>query len=88
MRLTLRLDPAALSWRVGGLALGISLCLWWLSPSALPYLGLSGVLYGLFVLGLAPQALQRDGYALVALVVITAWCCGNGMPDRCRPRTI
>src|SRR5690606_12461439 len=33
----------ALPGRLGALALGVGLCLWWLSPQALPYVGLSGV---------------------------------------------
>ncbi|MCK2094551.1 rhombosortase [Thauera aromatica] len=61
------------AWRIVGLALGISLGLWGLSPDALPYVGLSGVLYGLFVLGLAPKALRRDPWAGVSLALITGW---------------
>ena len=59
--------------RLAILALGISLCLWRFSPSGLPYVGRSGVLYGLFVLGLAPAALRRDGYAMAALALVTGW---------------
>jgi len=62
-----------LPWRVGALAVGISLCLWGFSPGMLPYVGFSGVLYGLFVLGLAPQAWRRDPYATTALGLITIW---------------
>lgn len=62
-----------LALRVGALALGISLCLYRLSPEALPYVGLSGVLYGLFVLGLAPQARRLDAVAIAALIAITGW---------------
>ncbi|MBN9426283.1 MAG: rhombosortase [Burkholderiales bacterium] len=60
-------------WRVAGLALGVGLCLWLFSPAALPYVGLSGVLYGLFVLGLAPQALRGSLHGALALLGITAW---------------
>lgn len=62
-----------LPWRLVALALGISLCLWGFSSAVLPYVGLSGVLYGLFVLGLAPRALRRDGQAIAALALITGW---------------
>jgi len=62
-----------LFWRVTALALGISLCLWRFFPDALPYVGLSGVLYGLFASGLAPRALRRDLHAMAALLVVTVW---------------
>ena len=55
------------------LAVGISLCLWFFSPEMLPYAGFSGVLYGLFVLGLLPRAVQKDWRAALALVVISGW---------------
>ncbi len=67
-----------LLWRLGALALGISLCLWRFSPVGLPYVGLSGVLYGLFALGLVPRARQRDGYALAALIIVTLWMVWQG----------
>lgn len=59
-------------------ALGISLYLWRFSPADLPYAGLSGVLYGLFALGLVPRALQRDGYAPAALITVTLWMVWQG----------
>jgi len=59
--------------RVAALALGISLCLWRFSPDALPYVGLSGVLYGLFALALVPRTLRRDAHAAAALLLVTAW---------------
>ena|SRR5690554_5928431 len=55
------------------LSLGISLCLWWLSPEMMPYAGFSAVLYGLFVLGLLPKAYQQDKEALFALSILMAW---------------
>lgn len=63
----------ALPLRLGGLALGISLCLWAFTPQVLPYVGLSGVLYGLFVLGLVPQLRRRDPIAALALLLILGW---------------
>jgi len=62
-----------LPFKVFVLALGISLCLWWLSPEMMPYAGFSAVLYGLFVLGLLPKAYKQDKEALFALVCLVAW---------------
>lgn len=55
------------------LALGISLFLWLLSPDMLPYAGFSGVLYGLFILGLLPKALKKEKEAILALIVVVSW---------------
>lgn len=55
------------------LAAGVGLCLWWASPGISHYVGLSGVLYGLFALGLAPQAWRGDRLAAVALAFTVAW---------------
>lgn len=69
-----RLFDAALPWRLAGLALGTSLCLWAFTPQVLPYVGLSGVLYGLFVLGLVPQLRgARDPIAALALGLVIGW---------------
>lgn len=59
--------------RLAGLALGISLLLWWFSPNVPNYAGLSGVLYGLFAIGLLPQAWRGDRPAGLALAAIAAW---------------
>lgn len=59
--------------RLASLALGVGLLLWWLSPGVSSYVGLSGVLYGLFSLGLFSQARHGDYPAGVALTVIAAW---------------
>lgn len=64
----------ALPARLFGLALGTSLCLWAFTPQVLPYVGLSGVLYGLFVLGLLPPLLRtRDPIAALALALVIGW---------------
>ncbi|MGB6103946.1 MAG: rhombosortase [Pusillimonas sp.] len=59
--------------KAAGLALGIGALLWWLSPGVSDYVGLSGVLYGLFVFGLLPQAWRGDRLAALALAGIAAW---------------
>ncbi|SHG92775.1 rhombosortase [Pollutimonas bauzanensis] len=59
--------------RIAGLALGVGLCLWWGSPGVQDYVGLSGVLYGMFALGLLPQAWRGDRAAGLALAGIAAW---------------
>ena len=71
------LCPQRLPWtlalrRVLWLGLGIGLCLYHLAPAVTDYVGLSGVLHGLFVLGLVPPALRADRYALAALAVLVA----------------
>ncbi len=62
-----------LGWRLAWLAAGTSMCLAVFSPGLLPYVGLSGVLYGLFAQGLLPAALQRDRQAMLALACLAAW---------------
>lgn len=59
--------------RLACLALGVGLCLWRLSPGVPDYVGLSGVLYGMFVLCLLPQGLQGDKSAWLALACVLAW---------------
>lgn len=71
----------ALPARLAGLALGVSACLWAFTPQVLPYVGLSGVLYGLFVLGLVPQARARDPLAVLALLLIAGWLLWQGLGD-------
>jgi len=51
---------------------GISALLFYLTEVP-DYVGLSGVLYGLFVLVLLPQALRRDIPAAMALAAVLAW---------------
>lgn len=69
-----QLFDRALPWRVAGLALGTGLCLWAFTPQVLPYVGLSGVLYGLFVWGLLPPLVhRRDPVAALALALVIGW---------------
>ncbi|ODS71356.1 MAG: rhombosortase [Bordetella sp. SCN 67-23] len=58
--------------RVIALSVAISLCLLVGSPHALPYVGLSGVLYAMLVLGLAPPA-RHDPIAASILASFTIW---------------
>ena len=58
--------------RVITLSVAISLCLQVGSPHALPYVGLSGVLYAMLVLGLAPPA-RHDPIAASILAGVTIW---------------
>lgn len=69
------LCPQPLSLRIWlqrllALSLGISLCLYALVPGLRLYVGLSGVIHGLFLLGLVPQALRRDRIAALALLYL------------------
>lgn len=59
--------------RFASLALGVGLCLWWLSPGVPDYVGLSGALYGMFVLCLLPQAVSGDRSAWLALAGVAGW---------------
>ncbi|WP_082621661.1 rhombosortase [Bordetella sp. N] len=61
-----------------GLGGGISVLL--LYATQVPdYVGLSGVLYGLFVLVLLPQALRRDVPAALALLAVLGWAAWQGL---------
>lgn len=66
-------SPGRLLACVAGLGLGVSLMLLAFDPSLTHYVGLSGVLYGLFVLTLWPQARRGDGLGRVALATVLAW---------------
>jgi rhomboid family GlyGly-CTERM serine protease len=52
------------------LCLGMSAGLYFLAPGLATYVGLSGMIYGLFVLGLGRQAAQRDGIAILCLLFL------------------
>lgn len=52
------------------IALGMGLCLYFFVPDLTRYVGMSGVIHGLFVLGLVPQALRRDGIAIACLAYL------------------
>lgn len=62
----------ALVWlrRLLLLGLGMSLGLYFFAPQLRWYVGLSGVMHGLFLLGLLPQALKKDIVALGCLLYL------------------
>lgn len=66
--------PRAFEWlrRIGVLALAISALLYVAAPEVDRYVGLSGVLHGLFVLGLVPMARAGDRVAMACLGVLVA----------------
>lgn len=61
------LSPWIWARRVCVLAVAMSLCLLVFQPGLRNYVGMSGVIHGLFVLGLMPQVLRRDLIALGCL---------------------
>lgn len=63
---------AALVWlrRLLLLSLGMSLGLYFFDPRLRTYVGMSGVIHGLFVLGLLPQVLKRDLIAFGCLAYL------------------
>ncbi|AXQ29440.1 rhombosortase [Solimonas sp. K1W22B-7] len=68
------------------LGLGVTVGLYALAPQWRSYVGFSGVLHGLFLLGLLPQALRRDGIALAAIACLLAklaweWATGTPISD-------
>lgn len=65
-----RLSAAVWARRVILLGLGMSLGLYFFAPSLRWYVGLSGVMHGLFLLGLMPQALKKDIVALGCIVYL------------------
>ncbi|WP_420429730.1 rhombosortase [Algiphilus sp.] len=68
-----------LAW-LGG---GVSLWLLLVQPDMIRYAGFSGVLHGLFLMGLVPQAARRDRIALLCLlylVVKIIWEQALGVP--------
>ena len=67
-----RLTPLEWLRRLVVLGFGMSLGLYFLSPGIQAYVGLSGLVYGLFVLGLGRQALRRDEIAIACLVFLAA----------------
>ncbi len=69
------LCPESLDWKIWlrrllFLSLGMSLGLYFFVPSAQAYVGLSGVIHGLFVLGLMPQVLKKDLIATGCLLYL------------------
>lgn len=66
-------QPRTLLRQVGVLSLGISVLFLLLVPSLERYVGLSGVLYGLFVLALWPGVRRGDPVSITALCAIVGW---------------
>jgi rhomboid family GlyGly-CTERM serine protease len=60
------------AWRFVVLCAGVGLMLLWLSPSIASYVGLSGVVYGLFVLALWPRARSGEWIGWVGLLIVVA----------------
>lgn len=65
--------PGWLLPRLAALGGGVSLMLLAWAPEVSHYVGLSGVLYGLFVLVLWPQARRREPVGLAALSMLIGW---------------
>jgi rhomboid family GlyGly-CTERM serine protease len=77
------LSPAVWARRVVVIGLAMSLALYAFLPSLHWYVGFSGVLHGLFVLGLGRQAWLRDPVAIAALAFLlgkVAWEMVTGAP--------
>lgn len=65
-----RLSPAIWLRRLLFLGLGMSLGLYFFVPELGNYVGMSGVIHGLFVLGLLPQVAKKDLIALGCLLYL------------------
>lgn len=65
-----RLSAAVWARRMLLLCLGMSAGLYFFAPDLRWYVGLSGVIHGLFVLGLVPQVLKKDIVALGCLLYL------------------
>lgn len=68
------------------LSIGVTAGLNLLAPQWSNYVGLSGVVHGLFVLGLVPQALRRDRIAIACLLYLAGklgweWVMGVPVSD-------
>lgn len=77
------LSPAVWVRRLLVLSVSISLGLYFLVPHLPTYVGMSGVIHGLFVLGLVPQALKNDLIALGCLLYLLGklgWELYSGTP--------
>lgn len=83
------LCPERLSWgewlrRVVVIGSGMSLCLYFFAPGLATYVGLSGLVYGLFALGLGRQALRKDEIGIACLLFLAArigWELVKGAPE-------
>lgn len=65
-----RLSLAVLARRVLLVGTALTLCLWWFVKDLRDYVGMSGVIHGLFVLGLLPQVLRRDPVGIGSLLFL------------------
>ncbi|WP_299688931.1 rhombosortase [Hydrocarboniphaga sp.] len=65
-----RLSLWVLARRVVLIGLAMSLCLYAFVPGLHSYVGMSGVIHGLFVLGLLPQLRRRDLVSLGCLIFL------------------
>jgi rhomboid family GlyGly-CTERM serine protease len=65
-----RLSPMILARRVVLIGLAMSLCLYAFVPRLHHYVGMSGAIHGLFVLGLLPQVRRRDLISLGCLIFL------------------
>ena len=77
------LSPAVWVRRLVLLSLGMSLGLYYFDPQLSSYVGMSGIIHGLFVLGLMPQVLKKDLISLCCLVYLLgklAWELFSGAP--------
>ncbi len=66
------LSPLEWCRRIVVVGVGMSLGLYLFVPDLPTYVGLSGLIYGLFALGLGRQALRRDKIAIAACVFLAA----------------
>ncbi len=79
-----RLSPFEWLRRIVLLGLGMTLGIYFFSPTLETYVGLSGLIYGLFVLGLGRQAAARDGIAIFGLAFLACriiWELTVGAPE-------
>ena len=77
------LSPAVWVRRLLILSISLSLGLYFLVPGLTTYVGMSGVIHGLFVLGLVPQVLKKDLIALGCLLYLLGklgWEIYSGTP--------
>ncbi|MGH8506227.1 MAG: rhombosortase [Stenotrophobium sp.] len=77
------LSPAVWVRRLLVLSIGLSLGLYFFVPRLGTYVGMSGVIHGLFVLGLVPQVLKKDLIALGCLFYLLGklgWEIYSGTP--------
>jgi len=79
-----RLSPFEWARRVLLVSIGMTLGLHWFVPSLTTYVGLSGMIYGLFLLGLGRQASTGDGIAIASLAFLACriiWELTIGAPE-------